>query len=235
MDSVFEKSGEILETSLSSKRPVKDLMEMADKFTESRDTDGLYDIDVALTGLLIDYIRKGTGDLFDAFMDEMHVFLDSGNGDRLKSFREGERYFYRWEHLVDFSRIAFEKYDPDMIARFIASRKHGEKLLQIVYKNTDGIRVKDLAEKLDMSAPQLSKLLRELEDHDLVIREKGKKMTLVHLDFMGRVYISETAETQASDIMESAKVIPLYKQQGENSLPDRYQVSIPRLAGLRAS
>jgi len=235
VDSSFEKTGRILEISLSSKRPVKYLMEMANQFVESSDTDGLYDIDAALTGLLIDYIRKGTGDLFDAFTDDMLAFLDSSDGDHLKSTREGERYFHRWEHLVDFSRIAFEKYDPDMIARFIASRKHGEKLLQIVYKNIDGIRAKDLAEKLDMSAPQLSRLLRELEDHDLVIRKKGKKMTLVHLDFMGRVYISETAETQASDIMESAKVIPLYKQQGENSLPDRYQVSIPRLAGLRAS
>jgi DNA-binding transcriptional ArsR family regulator len=233
MDSPYEKSGRILEITLSSKRPVKDLIEMASQFMESRDMDGLYDIDVALTGLLIDYIRKGTGDLFEAFTDDMSAFLDSSDGDHLKSTREGERYFHRWEHLVDFSRIAFEKYDPDMIARFIASRKHGKNLLQVVYKNTDGIRVKDLAEQLDMSAPQLSKLLRELEDHDLVIREKGKKMTLVHLDFLGRVYISGTEESRASGIMESTEIKPLHRKRWDaNPFPDDYH-DFPLKRGLK--
>ncbi len=234
MDSPYEKSGRIIEISLSSKRPVKDLMEMANQFMETMNMDGLYDIDVALTGLLIDYIRKGTGDLFEAFTDDMLAFLDSSDGDHLKSAREGERYFHRWEHLVDFSRIAFEDYDPGMTARFIASRKHGKKLLQIVYKNRVGIRAKELAKKLAISSQQLAKLLREFEEHDLVIREKGKKMTLVHIGFMGRVYMSEVEESQAPVKMESAEVISLFKQHGENELPPgRYQLSIPRLAGVR--
>ena len=230
MDSPYEKSGRIIEISLSSKRPVKDLMEMANQLMETMNTDGLYDIDVALTGLLIDYIRKGTGDLFEAFTDDMLAFLDSSDGDHLKSAREGERYFHRWEHLVDFSRIAFEDYDPGMTARFIASRKHGKKLLQVVYKNRDGIRAKDLAEQLGISNQQLAKLLRELEDHDLVLRERGKKMTLVHMGFMGRVYMSETEESQAPMKMESAERKPMYKQQSDNIL--LYE-DLPRFGGLK--
>ena len=233
MDSPYEKSGRILEITLSSKRPVKDLIEMASQFMESRDMDGLYDIDVALTGLLIDYIRKGTRDLFEAFTDDMLVFLDSNSGDRLKSFGEGERYFYRWEHLVDFSRIAFEHYDPGMTTRFIASRKHGNPLLQIVYESADGIRATELAKKLDISSQQLSKLLREFEEHNLVIREKGRKITLVHLDFMGRVYISEKEESQASGIMESVEIKPLHRKQwAANPFPDDYHY-FPLKRGLK--
>lgn len=234
MESSYEKSREILETSITSEKPVKDLMVLAGQFVENMNTDGLHDIDVALTGLLIDFIRHGTLDMFDTFIEDMLIFLDSDNGDRLKSFIEGERYFYRWEHLVDFSRMTFEEYDPDMTARFIASRKYGVRLLEIVSENTDGIRVKELAKKLDISNQQLAKLLREFEEHDLVEREKGKKMTLVHLGFMGRVYMSEKEESQASDLIEPAEAIPLYMQQGDILVPDRYQASIPSLAGLES-
>ena len=233
MDLSSDMSGEILEISLTAKRPVRDLMKIADRFAGNNDTEGLYDIDVALTGLFVDYIRKGTGDEFDALTDDLYAFLDSAKGDRLKSFKEGEKYFVRWEYLIDFTRIVLEKYDPDMTARFIASRKHGKKLMQLLLENYDGIRVKDLAEELGISNQQLAKLLREFEDHDLIIREKVKKMTLVHLDFMGRVYMSEKEEPPASGIMESSEIETLKQRWAANPFPDEYH-DFPLKRGFEA-
>jgi len=190
MNQTLNRSGRILELSLSSERPAKDLMEMVRTFTENRDLDGLYDIDIALTGLLVEYIRRGTEDLLDAFTDDIMGFLGSEKGDRLKSFPEGERYFYRWEHLPDLAGNAMENYDPDMTARFIASRKHGKQLLEAVSENSDGIRLKELAKRLGVSAPYLVKLLKEFDKHDLVTSVKGKKITTIHIGFTGRVYLS---------------------------------------------
>ncbi|MBA4392813.1 MAG: hypothetical protein C0407_04585, partial [Desulfobacca sp.] len=217
------QSGKILEISLSSERPAKDLLEMGKTLAEKKEAEGLHDIDAALTGLMVDYIRKGTRDQIEVFTDDITAFLDSKNGDRLKSFSEGERYFYRWEHLVDFSRLALENYDPDMTSRFIASRKHGGRLLEIVYKTTGGIQPKDLAKKLDISEQNLSKHLRVFESQDLVIRQKGKKATLVHLGFMGRVYMSEIMEAQGSERIEPAKLPQPYDSPWfNNRFPDLY-------------
>ena len=60
MESSYDNSDRIFEISLSSERPVRDLMEMANQFIESRDIGGLYDIDVTLTiyNLLGDKIRS---------------------------------------------------------------------------------------------------------------------------------------------------------------------------------
>lgn len=227
MNSTLNQSGNILEISLSSQRPAKDLMELVKILAEKKDDAGLQDIDTALTGLLVDYIRKGTRDQVEGFMDDMTAFLDSKHGDRLKSLSEGERLFYRWENLVDFSRIALENYDPDLTSRFIASRKHGSRLLVIVYESPDGIRPKELAKKLEISEQQLAKLLREFEAQDLVVRQKGKKekVTLVHLGFMGRVYMSEISEARGSGRMGPAKPSQTYKSLWDNPFPDEYKNS----------
>jgi CTP-dependent riboflavin kinase len=205
MKQTFNQSGKILEVSLSSSRPVKDLLDMAKTFIKKTDTEGLYDIDTVLTGLLVDYIRKGTRDQFENLMDDLKAFLDSKKGDLLKLLLEGERYYHRWEYLVDFSRIALENYDPDLISRFIDSRKHGSRMLTLVNESPRGIRPKELAKGLEISDQQLAKLLREFEAQDLVVREKENKATLVHLGFLGRVYISEIMEKRDPERVEPVK------------------------------
>jgi hypothetical protein len=232
MNSTANQNRSTPEAALSSDNPARELMEMAKTCTEKRDIDGLFDIDVTLTGMLVDYIRKGTEELLDAFIDDITAFLGGKTGDMLRTFAEGERYFYRWEQLLDLSGNAIENYDPDMTARFIASRKHGNQLLRILHENSDGVRLKDLAGMLALSNPYLVKLLYEFEEHDLVKCEKGKKMTIVHLGFMGRVHMSNLKESDSHVDDVAASSVKVYISKFNIKVPVVYLVTINLKIGV---
>ncbi|MBW2570586.1 MAG: hypothetical protein JRE47_14785 [Deltaproteobacteria bacterium] len=192
MNQAADMSATIFDTALTAIRPIKALMDIAEQSINQGALDNnLHNIDAMLTGTAVDYIRKGMPDQIDAFADDMLAFLDSNLGDTLKSSNEGKRFYYRWEHFVDLCSAAVDNYDPRSMARFIASRKHGQGLMQILFENIAGLRSKDLAQLLGISSQQLAKLLREFEDRDLVVREREKKFTLVRLDFLGRAYMSD--------------------------------------------
>ena len=191
MNQTADMSATIFEISLTAGRPVNVLMEMAKQSVNQGEQGNIHNIDAVLTGMIVDYIRRGTSDHLDRFADDMLAFLDSNIGDKLKSSDEGRQYYYRWEHSIDLCSAAVDNYDPQAMARFIASRKHGPGLLQVLFENIEGIRSKDLAQLLGISSQHLAKLLREFEDRDLVVREREKKFTLVRLDFLGRAYMSD--------------------------------------------
>jgi DNA-binding MarR family transcriptional regulator len=133
----------------------------------------------------------------------MLAFLDSNIGDKLKSSDKGRQYYYRWEHYIDLCSTAVDNYDPQSMTRFIASRKHGPRLMQVLFENIEGLRSKNLAQLLGISSQHLAKLLKEFEDRDLVVREREKKFTLVRLDFLGRAYMSdEKAEIEPTTVSE---------------------------------
>jgi len=162
MNQAADMSATIFDTALTAIRPIKALMDIAEQSINQGALDNnLHNIDAMLTGTAVDYIRKGMPDQIDAFADDMLAFLDSNLGDTLKSSNEGKRFYYRWEHFVDLCSAAVDNYDPRSMARFIASRKHGQGLMQ------------------------------KFEDRDLVVREREKKFTLVRLDFLGRAYMSD--------------------------------------------
>lgn len=191
MNHTTDMSTTIFEVALTAGRPVNVLMEIAKQSVNQGEQDNLHNIDAMLTGVIVDYIRRGTSNHLDRFADDMLAFLDSNIGDKLKSSDEGRQYYYRWEHSVDLCSIAVDNYDPQSEARFIASRKHGQRLMQVLFENIAGLRSKDLAKLLGISTQHLAKLLREFEDRNLVVREREKRFTLVRLDFLGRAYMSD--------------------------------------------
>ena len=192
MNQAADMSATIFEAALTAGRPVKALMDIAEQsINQGARDNNFHNIDAMLTGMAVGYIRKGTPDQIDAFADDMLAFLDSNLGDTLKSSNEGKQYYYRWEHFVDLCSAAVDNYDPQSVARFIASRKHGQRLMQVLFENIAGLRSKDLAQLLGISSQHLAKLLREFEDRDLVVREREKKFTIVRLDFLGRAYMSD--------------------------------------------
>lgn len=199
MNHTTDMSTTIFEVALTAERPVNVLMEIAKQSVNQGEQDNLHNIDAMLTGLIVDYIRRGTSDHLDRFADDMLAFLDSNIGDKLKSSDEGRQYYYRWEHFVDLCSAAVDNYDPQSEARFIASRKHGQRLMQVLFENIEGVRSKDLAQLLGISSQYLAKLLREFEDRNLVVRDREKKFTLVRLDFLGRAYMSDE-ETEMEPI-----------------------------------
>jgi len=204
MNQAADMSATIFDTALTAIRPIKALMDTAEQSINQGVWDNnLHNIDAMLTGMAVDYIRKGTPDQIDTFADDMLAFLDSNLGDTLKSSNDGKRYYYRWEHFVDLCSAAVDNYDPQSVARFIASRKHGQRLMQILFENTAGLRSKALAQLLGISSQYLAKLLREFEDRDLVVREREKRFTLVRLDFLGRAYMSdEESEIEPTSVFK---------------------------------
>ncbi len=196
-------SATIFEVALTAERPVNVLMEMAKQSVNQGEQDNLHNIDAMLTGMIVDYIRRGTSDHLDSFADDMLAFLDSNIGDKLKSSDKGRQYYYRWEHYIDLCSTAVDNYDLQSMTRFIASRKHGPRLMQVLFENIEGLRSKNLAQLLGISSQHLAKLLKEFEDRDLVVREREKKFTLVRLDFLGRAYMSdEKAEIEPTTVSE---------------------------------
>jgi hypothetical protein len=193
MNAATGMAASLFEAALTAKRPVKVLMKTAADSIKKDEQENLHDIDALLTGMVVDYVRKGTPDDLDTFADDMLAFLDSAGGDTLKSSEPGRRYYDRWEHCIDLCTTALSNYDPQSVGRFVASRKHGKRLMQILFENTDGIRAVDLAKALEISDQNLAKLLREFEDQSLVVRQRQKKCTLVQLDFLGKAFMADEA------------------------------------------
>ncbi len=110
---------------------------------------------------------------------------------KLKNNKDHRSYYYRWEHFFDLCGMATENYDFELAKRFVETRKKGVELLEILQKETDGIRHNDLAQRLEISPPYLSKLLRQFEQHNLVTRERRSKFSLVRLGLAGRAYMAD--------------------------------------------
>jgi transcriptional regulator with XRE-family HTH domain len=190
----ISSSVKILETALMAKDPFKILFKMAADFITKGNFDELYNIDVMLTDRFIEYLRNGTIDDLEAFIYDVLAFTDSQIGDQLKESKEGKSYFYRWEHFHDLCDAAIEGYDPQLIKRLIESRKHGEELMAILFRDKFGIRHNELSNKLGISPQYLSKLLREFQEHDLVTRDSKDKVSIIRLGITGREYMKESGK-----------------------------------------
>ncbi len=181
----------ILQTAMTAKDPAKALLDLAAKLLVKGERKGLRDIDVMLDGRFINFVRNDALDDLSSFACSVVAFIDSEKGDKLKSTESGRRLFHRWEHLRDLCGFAVENRDPDFAGRFVRSRKHGERLMQILHGCREGIRPMDLAEQLGISRQQLSKLLREFKTEDLILRETVNGVTFVRLGFIGKAYMLE--------------------------------------------
>ena len=184
-------SVDIFEAALGSEEPIKELFEIAARLIQDGEIGNLSDIDVMLIERFIEYLRGGSSDELDAFQAAVLSFTDSEIGDRLKANKEGQKYYYRWQHFHDLCGMAVENYDPKLAKRFVESRKHGKGLLTLLYQNREGIRHNELSKRLGVSPQYLSKLLREFQEHDLITRERKNKVSIIRLGAAGRAYISE--------------------------------------------
>lgn len=195
MSAQSSMSAHIFETALAGKEPIKELLNMAADFIKKGETGNLHDIDIMLIDRYIDYLRYGMKDDLNSFLYAILSLVDSSAGDKLKESEDGKRYFYRWEHFEDLCTTAIENYDPVFTARLVSSRKHGRELIELLSAHRDGIRHNSLAKMLGMTEQHLSKLLREFEEHGLVVRERKNKVSMIRLGFAGRAYMAEKGET----------------------------------------
>lgn len=194
----------IFEKALSSREPIKELLEMAKDFIRKGEMENLSDIDMMLIDRFIGYLRKGTIDDLKEFQDAVLSFTDSKVADRLKQDEEGERFFHRWDHFHDLCDAATENYDPELTRQFIESRKHGKELMHLLFQNQEGIRHNELSLRLGISPPHLSKLLREFQEHDLITRERKNKVSIIRLGITGRAFMK--GNEQAAEIYENGRI-----------------------------
>jgi DNA-binding MarR family transcriptional regulator len=181
----------IFETALNKKESIKKLFKMAADFIQKGEIHHLNDIDAMLTDRFIEYLRSGTFDELTDFQYSVLSFIDSRIGDQLQESSEGQYYYHRWNHFHDLCETAVENYDPQLTKRFIESKKHGKELMELLYQNKEGLRHNQLAQQLNISPQNLSKLLREFAQHELIIRERKNKLSIITLSITGKAYIKE--------------------------------------------
>jgi DNA-binding Lrp family transcriptional regulator len=210
MPEKFNTAAAILQMVMKSKDPVKDLLAEAATFLDKGDIKSLQHIDSMLDGTLIELVRNDLMDELSSFAYRIVIFLSGARGVKLKFTTAGQKLFDRWEHLRDLCGFALKDRDAQFTSRFIRSRKHGEHLAELLHKKREGMRAVELANHLNMSEQQLSKILREFEAEDVIVREKTKGGTFVRLGFMGRVYmVKKTAEASAGNLLKvNPQVLP---------------------------
>lgn len=179
----------IFEAALNSREPVKELLDMAADYIRKDEMENLNDIDVMLIDRFIEILRQGTGDDLNDFQAAILSFTDNEMGKQLKLSEAGKRFFYRWDHFHDLCDAGIENYDPQQTKRFIESKKRGKELMQLLSQNQDGIRHNDLSSKLGISPQNLSKLIREFQEHQLISRERNNKVSIIKPGITGRAYL----------------------------------------------
>lgn len=205
MPEKVDSRAEILKIALTSTNPIKELMKAVVLSIKEGVTDNLREIDVALMDRFIEFLRSGARDDLNLFLHSILAFIDSKDGDKLKSLKGGKRYFFRWEHFHDLCNLSIENFNPLLVERFIASRKRGQDMMNVLYNNPEGLRHKELAKHLGISEQNLAKLLREFEHQSLIARERKDKVTMVRLSFAGRSFMAEKTSPQEPERMEAAE------------------------------
>jgi hypothetical protein len=228
----------IFETALTSEKPVRALLDMAEAYLEKEmlpeneeRTEAFQDIDAMLNGLFVKYVQRGTGEDFEHFIDDILAFVDSKKGDTLKELSGCERFYYRWDHFHDLCTVVLENYDASFTERFITSRKHGPELMEILFANPDGIRHNVLATTLRISPQHLSKLLRELGGHGLINIEKRKGAAFVKHSFIGRVHMSGKKDSEEMEVNNASTALPSMDTE-EMKWVIHIPRMVPRPAGL---
>ncbi len=188
-------AAKVFDATLSSKNPVEKLIEMAAECVRKNEPEKYDAIDVMLIERFIEYLRQGNIDDLNAFHDTILSFIDSDIGDRLELSKEGRKFFYRWQHLLDLCTTAVDNYHPQASRRFVEARKHGTELIELLYYNEKGIRHNELSNRLHLSPPYLSKLLREFQEYDLITREKKNKVSIIKLGISGKAYMKERMQS----------------------------------------
>jgi hypothetical protein len=190
----LNESAEIFKKALTEERPVHALLDLINSFSE-HDLKTIWNVDVMLSGRFIDFVRNGTKDDFDLFIHALLSFLHGDKGDLLRKMHDGERYYYRWEHFQDLCDAALEDYDSSFTERFVASRKQGNRLMEILFSAKEGLRHKELAAVANISPQYLSKLLRDFKEQRLITVKRDGKASLVRLSFLGEAFMHEKLGT----------------------------------------
>lgn len=191
MDEKLNFFGNIFQEAILSEKPAEMLFDKAKKCLENDDLENLHDIDVMLNDRFIALVRSGTREDLESFLYAALFFVESDEAKKMMAFEEGRRLFYRWGHFHDLSDIAVGKYDSGFVSRFVTSRKNGPDMMKLLYENEEGIRAKDLADRLGISQQNFAKLARQFENEGVIERQRSGKVTMVKLSSIGRFFMEE--------------------------------------------
>jgi DNA-binding MarR family transcriptional regulator len=123
----------------------------------------------------------------------LHGFLETAHGEKLKAHKP--RFFHAWQALAAVLSVAGRRSDRTAIDAILKSHAtHGRKLLEFLATQAESVRRADVVEFLDISESQVSHLLRDLEEAELVLRYRpeGVKEVLVELGPAGREVVDRS-------------------------------------------
>ncbi|MBI5365826.1 MAG: hypothetical protein HZA54_02215 [Planctomycetes bacterium] len=149
-----------------------------------------------LTGLLIHrtlhLLRRGArSEVADEALT-LHRSLAAPSADPLRAAHP--QIVGSWNALADLLSEAARRSDPAAVDSILASYpKHGRRLLEILAAGSGAVPRAQIKQKLSISESQLSHLLRDLEEADLLVRHRpeGSKTVLVGVGAIGREFVRD--------------------------------------------
>ena len=150
----------------------------------------------SLTGLLVDralnFVREGSR---DDLLEEALAVSGGISGDAGDALRERDpETFGAWSALDRLLAEAGRRSDPAAVKSILLSGRGKEILELLATEKHRPVPRAEIRQRLNLGEAQLSHLLRDLEEADLILRyrEEGNREVLVELGRVGREYVGES-------------------------------------------
>ena len=166
------------------------LAELATTALRNNDLQTLRQLDTAFHHFFFNEVRRGSEETRAEFVLGMIRILESAEARAKPRADEVQQLLTRWEHLNLLTEAFRRNVDAvDGASNLIRSREHADRLVALVAASGAGIPAGDLAEGLGISPPHLSKLLRELEQCDVIERHPAGRKVYVCLGLVGQLLV----------------------------------------------
>jgi hypothetical protein len=141
-------------------------------------------VDALILYRTLERLRKSSRDEILQESLNLNEFLTSGEGKTFQS-NYSEKHA-RWSALADLISQAARRSDAAAAHSILSSHPtYGKKLLEILAANHQPVPRVSLVRDLEISESQLSHLLRDLEEADIVVRFKQGREVMVDLGTVG--------------------------------------------------
>ena len=188
-----------------------ELKEKAREALEGKQAESLKGLDDALHMRFFNEVDHGDQKSRLAFQLGVLSLLETEEARAIPPPSEAQRVAGRWEHLDELMEV-FRKPAVDLAeaGRFLKSREHGLRLLEIVAAaGSTGIASGELAERLGITRQQLSSSLADFEEMGIIERIKEGKRVFVSLGLRGQLLAGDREPRPQPGPSQERKPVPL--------------------------
>jgi DNA-binding MarR family transcriptional regulator len=184
------------------------LIEEARKAFKERDIESLRGLDDAFHHFFLNELRRGNEESRTEFIMGILEVVESPESREIGRADEVQELIVRWRHLDALMNVL--RTDGDLIdqaERLIMSRELGERLLRTVEQaEFPGVKSGELARRLNISPPHMTKLLREMETCDVLERRPFGRNVYVTLGLVGQLLLERRRSARKTGDVARPKV-----------------------------